>query len=53
MVKAGETTSRSESLRGKLFSHWGWTDQWNHEERTKQPKRKAVSLGQIEKDNES
>jgi len=52
MVKARKTTSRSESLRGKLFSHWGWTDQWKTERENSQ-KGKAGSLEQREKENES
>ena len=54
MVKAGKTTSRSESLRGKLFSHWGWTDQVENRKREQNSQKgKAGSLGQIEKENES
>ena len=44
MVKAGKTTSRSESLRGKLLSHWGWTDQWKTERENKTAKKEKLGV---------
>ena len=42
MVKASKTTIRSELLRGKLFSHWGWTDQWKTERENKTAKKEKM-----------
>ena len=44
MVKAGKTKSRSESLRGKLFSHWGRTDQWKTERENKPAKKEKLGV---------
>ena len=44
MVKAGKTSSRSESLRGKLFSHGGWTDQWKTERENKTTKKEKLGV---------
>ena len=52
MVKAGKTTSRSESLRGKLHIGVGLIS-GKQKERTKQPKRKSWEFRTIEKENES